>query len=51
MKEKTKALLREAQLYCDENDKSTEFMIQYMQDFANVDLDCVINFLTKERNE
>lgn len=47
MKEKTKALLREAKLYCDENDKSTEFMLQYMQDIANVDLDCVLNYLTK----
>ena len=47
MKATTKALLREAQLYCDENDKSTEFMLEYMQDFANVDLDCVLNYLTK----
>lgn len=48
MKATTKSLLRGAKLYYDENDKSTEFMLQYMQDLANVDLDCVINFLTKE---
>jgi hypothetical protein len=41
-------LLKEAQAYCDENDKSTEFMLQYMQDFAGVDLEVVIEFLTKE---
>lgn len=49
MKAKTKMLLEEAQKYCDENDKSTEFMLQYMQDFAGVDLDCVVNFLTQQQ--
>ncbi len=48
MKEETKALLIEAQEYCDENDKSTEFMIQYMQDVAEVDFDCVMGFLEKQ---
>lgn len=48
MKEETKALLKEAMDYCDDNDKSTEFMLQYMQDFANVDLDCVIKYLTTD---
>lgn len=51
MKAKTKQLLLEAEEYCNNNDKSTEFMLQYMQDFANVDLDCVINFLTKSKND
>lgn len=39
-------LLKEAHSWCDENDKSTEFMIQYMQDFAGVDFDDVINYLS-----
>jgi hypothetical protein len=47
MKTKTKQLLKEAWMYCDEEDKSTEFMLEYMQDYANVDLDCVINFIAK----
>ena len=47
MKEVTKNILLEAWQYCDDNDKSTEFMLQYMQDVAGVDLDCVINFLEK----
>ena len=47
MKVETKNKLLEAWLYCYENDKSTEFMLQYMQDIANVDLDCVMNFITK----
>lgn len=45
MKKATKQLLFEARRYCDENDKSTEFMLQYMQDVAGVDLDCVVKFL------
>ena len=45
MKATTRALLEEAQQYCDDNDKSTGFMLQYMQDFAHVDLDCVMKFL------
>ena len=42
-----KELMLEAKIYCDENDKSTEFMIQYMQVFAGVDFDTVINFLMR----
>lgn len=47
MKTITKNNLLEAWQYCDDNDKSTEFMLEYMQDMANVDLDCVINFIRK----
>ena len=48
MKPETKANLKTAQDFCDKNDKSTEFMLQYMQDFAKVDLDCVLNYLEKQ---
>lgn len=51
MKENKKALLREAQIFCDENDKSTEFMLQYMQDVAGVNLYTVIKFLQEEEEE
>jgi hypothetical protein len=47
MKAVTKDKLFEAWQYCDDEDKSTEFMFEYMQDFAGVNLDCVINFLEK----
>jgi hypothetical protein len=47
MKATTKIKLAEAWQYCDDEDKSTEFMLEYMQDVAGVDLDCVINFLEK----
>jgi hypothetical protein len=48
MKLETKNKLFEAWAYCDWKDKSTEFMIAYMQDFASVNFDCVINFITTQ---
>lgn len=48
MKAETRNKLFEAWAYCDEEDKSTEFMIQYMQDIAEVDLDCVLNFIDRK---
>ena len=47
MKPETRIKLLTAWQYCDNEDKSTEFMIQYMQDFAHVSFDTVINFLEK----
>jgi len=44
-----RALLVAAQEYCDEEDKSTEFMIQYMQDTAKVSLDTVLKFLEEQQ--
>lgn len=41
----TRLKLLGAWQYCDENDKSTEFMLQYMQDLGGVDLDCVLDFI------
>jgi len=55
MKAITRNRLLAAWQYCDDEDKSTEFMLQFMQDNAGVDLDCVLNFLQnttdKERIE
>jgi hypothetical protein len=48
MKDTTRQKLKDAMDYCDDNDKSTIFMIQYMMDCANVDHDCVIKFLEEE---
>ncbi len=47
MKEGTKFLLQDAQEWCEKEDKSTEFMLQFMQDQAGVDLDCVLSYLKK----
>ena len=41
----TNTLLKEAHEYCDINDKSTEFMLEYMQDYASVNLDTVLEYL------
>jgi len=51
MKELTKNKLLAAWQYCDDEDKSTEFMIQFMMDNAKVDMDCVVNFIEKTTNE
>ena len=40
-----------AQEWCDENDKSTEFMIAYMQDFADATHDEVIDFLLEQADD
>lgn len=45
MKNSTRSLLEEAHKYCDEHDHSTEYMLEYMQSVANVDLDTVLDFL------
>lgn len=38
-------ILIEAQQYCDDEDKSTEFMLQYMADMAEVEYDAVVDWL------
>lgn len=45
MKYITKLKLAAVHQYCDIEDKSTEFMYQFMQDAVGVDLDTVNNYL------
>lgn len=47
MKKETKAKLLEAYKICENEDRSTEYTIQFMMDFADVDYDCVMNYLLK----
>lgn len=42
---KEKQLILEAWDYCDEEDKSTEFMLQYMSDVSGVDYDSVVEYI------
>ncbi len=51
MKTKTKQLLDIAYEHCVELGKSMEYIIEYLQDFAEVNLDCVINYLFKYRGQ
>ncbi len=44
-------LLQEAMDWCDDNDKSTEFMIEYMQDFADATHEEVIAFLISKSDD
>lgn len=48
MKKITEDLLYDAWDYCNIEEKSTEFMIQYMQDYANVSLEVVLQFLHQQ---
>lgn len=45
MKESTREKLRQAEHICNQEDRSTEYMIQFMQDYAGVDFDCVMKYL------
>lgn len=45
LNEATIEVLVDAWDYCDDQDKSTEFMFQYMADMANVDYDTVVEFV------
>lgn len=47
MKKETKAKLLEAYKICENEDRSTEYTIQFMMDFANVDHDSVMSYLLK----
>lgn len=51
IKENKAKMLNDAWQYCDENDKSTEYMLQYMQDYAGVDLDEVLVFLQEQSDQ
>jgi hypothetical protein len=51
MKHITKLKLAAVHQICDVVDKSTEFMIQYMQDTCKVDYDTVINYLSLSDDE
>lgn len=44
-KQETKELLETAYEYCIDEDKSEAFMLEYVQDVAGVDLDCVLKFI------
>ncbi len=51
MTEGTKKLLYEAYEYCETHGKSAQFTIQYMQDFADTELETVFDFLFEELEE
>lgn len=46
MKAKTKESLYMAWDICDEEDKSTEYTLQFMADTAEVEYDVAVNFMT-----
>lgn len=50
MKEKTRTLLDQAKDICEKEERPTAYMIQFMQDYANVSFDCVIKYLESLSN-
>ena len=51
MKLKTKLELALVHLYCDQKNKSTEYMLQLMQDECNVSIDTCLNYLKLSEEE
>jgi hypothetical protein len=47
----TKLKLAAVHQICNVEDKSDEYMYQFMQDTCKVNLDTVINYMTKENHE
>jgi len=47
MKRKTKELLDAFYKECEDEDRSVEYIIQYLQDKASVNHDCVMKYLLK----
>lgn len=50
MKESTKLKLKEAEEICIKEGRSLEYMIEFMQSYAKVSHDCVMNYLYKIRD-
>ena len=51
MRETTKEKLVEAWNWCDDQDKSTEFMFQFMADTAEVEYDVAVEFVINTTSE
>ena len=51
MKPDTRNKLLAAWQWCDNHDKSTGFMIEFMKDSARVDHDCVIDFIGRTTDQ
>jgi hypothetical protein len=49
MKESTRNMLEIAYEECQEKDKSPEYTLQYLQDFANVSFDCALKFYNQQQ--
>ena len=51
MKKTTFEKLKTVENICNREKRSIEYTIQYMQDYANVDYDCVMAYLYKTRDK
>ena len=48
MKQITINKLIAAHIICDDEDRSTEYLLQWLQDMANVSLECVMKYIIKD---
>ena len=51
MTKEQKQKILDAWDYCDDQDKSTEFMLQYMADTSGVDYDDVVDYICGEQSD
>lgn len=50
MTDSQREALLDAWQWCDDNDKSTEFMLQYMSDMSGLDYDDVVDYLASSQS-
>lgn len=50
MTQEQKQLILEAWDYCDEEDKSTEFMLTYMSDVSGIDYEDIIEYIVSDES-
>lgn len=51
MKMATRLKIKEAEKICEKEGRSLEYMIQFMQDYAGVSHECVMNYLSRSEEE
>ena len=51
MTKQQKQIILQAWDYCDDKDKSTEFMLAYMADMAKLDYEVIVDYITSPQAE
>lgn len=51
MTKEQKEIILDAWIYCDEEDKSTEFMLQYMSNASKVNYDEVVEYIVSKESK
>lgn len=51
MTKEQKEIILDAWAWCDEHDKSTEFMLQYLSDTSSVNYDEIVDYVASDESE